>query len=381
MSFGWFGGAAEAQLQAVAGADQTLDLDTPDNGIASSEAFGTARIDHVVESTGIATSESFGSARVDENITGQPIASGEVFGTLRADITIEAPAGIASAEALGAASVFPTIDPSAIASAEAFGSHALTTGPVDVTASGIASTEAFGGARLDLVINSSSIATQETFGAARIDLTLAPGALASAEAFGTARVDENVTAPSIASTEAFGGARVDETVQPSGVTSAEAFGTQTVAHEQTISGAGGIASAESWPLLSPILLPIDLLSPASVVSGELFGSLRIDETVQQVVSAVTGEAFGAIQVVAEPAKFLLCLAASPHLRASHPPASMRSCKAPESRAVGFSAFRLSSSHLAAIRHCLSQGLALLKRLPQCWSCHGRSSRQGASPQL
>lgn len=118
-----------------------------------------------------------------------------------------APGGIASAEAFGSAKVAGPIIVGGIASAEAFGAALLIGAPQTVIPGGIFE-EAFGIPKVAGPIIVGGIASAEAFGTALVNLVqkVLPGGIASAEAFGTPYVSnvQSIRPGGIASAEAFG---------------------------------------------------------------------------------------------------------------------------------------------------------------------------------
>jgi len=167
--------------------------------------------------------------------------------------------GIASSEAFGtptATAGTVQVSPQGIASGEAFGSPTLTPGAVTATATGIASAEAFGTASLSATatVSPTGIASAEAFGSATLtagSVTVTATGIASEEAFGTATVQAGsvtATATGIGSAEAFGTAAVTAvtpTVTPDGVLSQEAFGTLTLQPGLATVSPEAILSAEA----------------------------------------------------------------------------------------------------------------------------------------
>lgn len=113
------------------------------NGMATGEAFGTAKLNLQVLPTGITTGEALGTAQLNLTLTGTGIASAEAIGD--AVVMGIAPEGIASAEAFGTPLVTyqQTVSPSGIASEEAVGvPEDIQIGyPQDVSPTGIESSE------------------------------------------------------------------------------------------------------------------------------------------------------------------------------------------------------------------------------------------------
>lgn len=211
----------------------TAAQDITATGIASLEAFGTARLDFDLIASAIATAEAFGTARLDLNLAASGIATAEAFGTARLDHIVGA-TGIASAEAFGTAQLNLEIVLAGVASGEAFGSHAVNLDTEQsITAAGnIASLEAFGAARLDFDLLAAAIASAEAFGTAQLDLNITATGIATAEAHGATTVEldttQNVTPTGVASLEGFGTARLDFALLLSAASSGEAFGSHTV---------------------------------------------------------------------------------------------------------------------------------------------------------
>jgi hypothetical protein len=186
-----------------------------------------------VTPSGIATAEAFGTARLDHGLTLTAIGSAEAFGA--ASLTV--------GQTISAAG--------AIGSAEAFGTARLDRG---VALTGLASAEAFGTARLDFNLSATGITTAQAFGAAAVNLdagqSITVTAIGSAEAFGTAGLVQSgvISTVAIASAEAFGTAQLDFRLVLAGAASAEAFGSTQVALDtsQTVSAVGDIATAEAF---------------------------------------------------------------------------------------------------------------------------------------
>lgn len=138
------------------------------------------------------------------------------------------PSGIASAEAFGTARLNFRIIGQGLASGEAFGNAVVTTPqPQTITPSGIVSGEAFGTLTTRLYLGPSGIATAEAFGAPRLAALIGPAGIASAEAFGLTNVakEQFITPPGLASGEAFGALTLQigypQTITPDGIESGE----------------------------------------------------------------------------------------------------------------------------------------------------------------
>lgn len=145
-------------------------------GIASAEAFGTAKLQLVVKPTGISSGQAFGATTLAQRLQ---------------------PGGITSAEAFGAALIIHRVTVAAIASGAAFGAALIQ---LRVTATSVSSGESLGSPLLDLVVALAGITTGEAFGSPSVidssPKAIGPTAIDSAEAFGVPTVGEPV-APSV----------------------------------------------------------------------------------------------------------------------------------------------------------------------------------------
>jgi hypothetical protein len=212
------------------------------------------------------------------------------------DVTASA---IASAEAFGTASVNLSVAPSGIASAEAFGTATLTPGAVAVSPSAIASAEAFGTASVNLTIAPAGIASAEAFGTASINLSVSPSGIASAEAFGSQTLQPGavtVTPSGIAGAEAFGSHTVSTgtlAITASGIASAEAFGSHALTAGAVTISVSGIASGEAFGS-HIVSAGGSLITPNGIASAEAFGShtLTTGAVSIQASGIATAEAFG-----------------------------------------------------------------------------------------
>ena len=269
--------------EAIAASPQTIAC----SGIASLEAFGTAKVNQSIAAAGIASAEAFGAALVNQQIRPSAIASAEAFGTAQLNQLI-APPSITSLEAFGTAKLNQLIAPSGIATEEAFGSPTLTQ---QIRPTGVASAEGFG--NLTLVVPQfivpSAIPSEEAFGSARVNLQLLPSAIASGEAFGTATLHQQIRPSGIASAEAFGTALVNQTIAPSGIASSETFGSPVVSiggANQTII-ASAIASAEAFGTTK---LNQQIVC-SGIASSETFGAALVNQQLRP-TSISSLEAFG-----------------------------------------------------------------------------------------
>lgn len=112
-------------------------------------------------------------------------------------------------------------------------------GDQTITATGIASAEAFGTAGVQLNIDTAGIASAGAFGTPSVQLNINTTGIGSAEAFGTPSVELNITANGIASLEAFGTPTVQvaggtQTITTVGIASGEAFGNATVIRQGSL---------------------------------------------------------------------------------------------------------------------------------------------------
>ena len=196
--------------------------------------------------------------------------------------------GIASAEAFGTPSLTPgavTVSPTGIASAEAFGTASLTA-TATVTASGIASAESFGTPAVQAgaaTVSATGIASAEAFGTPALSagaVTVTANGIASAEAFGTPAITAGaatVTAVAIASAEAFGTPAVQAgaaTVTANGIASAEALGNATLVAGASTVTATGIASAEAFGT-AIVVASAAQVTAGSIPSAEAFGTAEV----------------------------------------------------------------------------------------------------------
>jgi len=224
-----------------------------------------------------------------QTITCTGIASTEAFGTAQLNLQV-LPSAISSTEAFGTSLFILYLLPTGIASSESFGTAVLSVGAVDVAPSGIATSESFGTATLTLYLLPSAIASAEAFGTALFVLYVVPSGIASGESFGTTTVTPGAV-----------------TVGPTGVASAETFGTAALALYLVPSGIAssesfgtaqlnlvlfpsGIASAESFGTAALVLY----ILPSGIASAESFGTATV--TVGALVlfpdGIATSEAFG-----------------------------------------------------------------------------------------
>lgn len=178
-----------------------------------------------------------------------------------------------------------TVSASAIASAEAFGTDQLN---FEILGTGIATAEAFGAAVVSFLITGTGISSLEAFGTPEIDLTLLMTSVATLETFGSATVqaDQSITCTAIAPTEAFGTAQLNFTLSATGIGTAEAFGTTQLNLSLTMSG---VATAEAFGTAQLNLG----LTMTAIASGEAFGTAQANLTIFSVKFAKFGTDKGA----------------------------------------------------------------------------------------
>lgn len=205
----------------------------------------------------------------------------EIKGATTSPQTVTA-SGIASAEAFGTATLtnLATISPSAIASAEAFGTASLTRGAVSVTiTAGISGAEAFGTATVQrgaVSVSPSGIASTETIGTASVQpgsMTITVTAIDTSETLGAVTVtnNANIQCTGILTEEIFGAIDVDQTTTIPAIDTAEAFGAVSV---QSIINVTAIDTAEAFGTAE--LLPGNVnITASGIVSDEQFGEVSV----------------------------------------------------------------------------------------------------------
>lgn len=282
------------------------------SGVASAEAFGTARLNLQIRPSGIATAEAFGTTRLNQQIRANDIASAEAFGTTTvqsAGLFIQ-PGAIASAEAIGSAKLNQQIRLTGIVTDEAFGVTRLSQ---QIRASGIATAEAFGVTALIQQIRASSIATAEAFGTAQLNRQIRASGIVTAEAFGTSRLNQQIRASGVSSAEAFGTAVVsiaaaNQNLFPSAIATAEAFGT-TRLNQQIRASAIATAEAFGTARLGMFIVPTSIASaeafglakfqhyvvPSGIPTQEAFGLYRLQQQIRP-NGITSAEAFGLAQL-------------------------------------------------------------------------------------
>lgn len=250
-------------------------------GIPTAEAFGLAVItvtggDHnLVDVGGIASLEAFGSLTLSASVVAGSIASLEAIGQPVVSAGIVA-GSIASLEALGSLTLSVNVVAGSVASGEAFGQPVITaSGASIVDVGGIASLEAFGQPSLTAVVSAQGIASLEEFGLLDLSASLTLQGIASGEAFGQPTVTFGaasiVDAGGISSLEAFGNLTLTVLVQAQGTASQEAFGQPSISTGVTLTGVGGIASAEAFGLAWVFVGKYPL--PSQVQLGITYGPL------------------------------------------------------------------------------------------------------------
>ncbi len=286
---GWSGfwGINLDTLEAVGSQDITP------SSIAGAEAFGTAviTVDQDVLPSAITSAEAFGAPeptnrhlRFDSPVSTTKYIFDNAALWAESGQTITA-TGIASAEAFGTASIsLGDVDtaPSSIASLEAFGTHVLSVGAVELTPASIASLEAFGTHVLSLGV-----------------VDIAPNSILTAEGFGTAALTVgvvNIDVASINSDEAFGTvvlATGSVDITPAGIGTAEGFGTHSLGLGAVEITPTGIVSLEA--LGDAVVTTVQDISPSAIASAEVFGAHVLTAGVVDIAPTglASGEAFGA----------------------------------------------------------------------------------------
>lgn len=144
--------------------------------------------------------------------------------------------------------------------------------PQTITATGIASGEAFGSTRVNLTIGVSGIASEEAFGDLVITTPepqfIAPVGIASGETFGTLTTVLYLGPSGIATAEAVGTPRLAALIGPVGIASGEAFGSIGLIMEQFIVPTG-IASGEAFGALTLQLGYPQTIEVFGIESGEV----------------------------------------------------------------------------------------------------------------
>lgn len=187
--------------------------------------------------------------------------------------------GIASGEAWGAPTVVPgpaPVGPTSIASAETWGAHAVAPGPVPLGAGGIASAEGWGVPTVQMTVAPEGIVSAEAWGAPIVNVgpTIAPTGIPTAELWGSPTVVPgtiSATPTGIPSVEAWGVPLVLPLVKPDGIPSAEFWGAPTVIVAAVAVAPAGIPSGESWGALTvvPGSIPV---SAGGIPSAEAWGA-------------------------------------------------------------------------------------------------------------
>jgi len=280
--------------------------------IASSEAFGTAKINQQTRPSAIASTEAFGSALLRLAISPSGIPSLEAIGTHRLNQQIRS-AAITTGEVIGAHTVLADgqfVQPGSIGSAEAFGAHRLN---LQIRPSALSSAEIVGSARLNLILRLTGIASGEAFGTLKVNqevranaiasgeavgnhivasggLIIQPTAIGSAEAFGSDRVNQQIRAQAVATAETFGAGRLVLFVRPSAIGSLEGFGAPRIGRQIRPSGVTG---AEAFGL--PVLVPGSItLVVTGIAGGEAVGAplvVLVDSQTPREIFTATGRVF------------------------------------------------------------------------------------------
>jgi len=269
-------------------------------GIASAGAFGTPALRATAAPTGIASAGAFGTPTLSQAaaaLSPSGIATAGAFGSptiSQAAVTLS-PAGIGTGEAHGTPATVPRLDATGISSGQAFGASALA---VSLAPAGIGSGEALGtpSATSSGTVAAAGVASAEAFGAPTLAAALAPAGVASGQVFGTAVITSSGT------------------LAASGIPGAEAFGTPTVSTGAATLQPASIASAEALgvPICSTVLRPIAVTSTETagaptlatsliaqgIASGQAFGTPSVlgDYTISGVGGIASAEAFGSVMI-------------------------------------------------------------------------------------
>lgn len=172
-----------------------------------------------------------------------------------------------------AAGIEQAVTASSIASAEAFGTAMVR---MTVQAGTITTEEVVGTPTIAPIqaVLPSSITTEEQFGTPVIQpgsITISPSSIGTAEAFGTAIVGRGVYPSSISTAESFGTPAITMRIYPSSITTAYASGTASVqrhVHPTAISTSQAFGTAV-------IAVGSVTISPSSIESEELIGDLIV----------------------------------------------------------------------------------------------------------
>ena len=218
--------------------------------------------------------------------------------------------GIASAEAFGSAALAPgsvAVSPTGLASGEAFGTAALSS-LYAIVATAVATGEAHGASVVTpgaVAITPTGVATGEAHGASVVapgSVAIAPTGITTAEAFGAAVIDSliSLVPTGISTGEAFGGATVSTgtvTLSPTGIATDEALGSHSVT-QGLVLAPSGIASAEAFGSASFSTGGVSM-SPTGVASAEAFGSAVVAPGAVSISPSgvASVEAFGTAAVV------------------------------------------------------------------------------------
>lgn len=171
-----------------------------------------------VESTAVIAEPAVGVGPVTVNPALLPAASVVRLPSVAAGPVTIAASSIDSAEAFGTALVLDkVISPATgIASSEAFGGASVVVAAVTITTAGIDSVEAFGTSLIRMVVAPASIASAEAFGP-ETRLAISPLSIATGQAVPSPGIlvgSVTVTVPGIGSAEVFGEPELTVTVDP-----------------------------------------------------------------------------------------------------------------------------------------------------------------------
>jgi hypothetical protein len=260
------------------------------SGIASTVAFGTAKINRTVPTTGIASTVSFGTAKINRTVPTTGIASTVSFGTASVSVASAtqtlSPSGIASTVAFGTAQINRTVPTTGIASSNTFGTAQLNQ---TLTTTGIASTVAFGTASVlpSQIVTATGIAATTAFGTAQVNLSLSATGITSTTAFGTPQLNLGISLTGISSTTAFGTAQLTVFVPVTGIPSTTTLGVPQVNLGITTVGIGSTGA------LGNPQLNLTIVGVGAIASTIVFGTAEVGGTVPNLVgrrSSVAGSA-------------------------------------------------------------------------------------------
>lgn len=239
-------------------------------GMGAANALVTGGLGQAAESgaegeirpSGIPAGTVFGVPRLDLNVTGTSIASAEAFGGARLDFIVEVVGAYPGS--IGEHSVEQVTQVTGIASAGAFGTPRVD---YEIAAGGLGA-EAFGAPRLDLNITAAAASSSEAWGQPDVQKVLGADAIGSSELFGTARLDLSIDFTGLPDPNAWGDPRLDLNITIGGIASAEAFG---IPDRVQPLDPTGVASLEAFGTAR-----LDLSITAGDITSTAWGDARLD---------------------------------------------------------------------------------------------------------